>query len=254
MTSLETVLPALDCHAHISPEVTSNELRRLGGAIVFAVTRSLTESEVARKRNDKGVIWGCGVHPGLAEALRSFNRERFRVLAEEFVLIGEVGLDRRAGRLEEQTSVFRQIMEIAAERRALCSIHSAGCAELVLEVVGDHRPEAPILHWFTGDARQVARAMNLGCWFSINVRMSDEMLLRIPVERALPETDYPLTRQQGVRMPGDIDGLEERVVRLWGSDPATVRIGWYRNLRELVRRAGIVDEIPEELWDRLVSV
>jgi TatD DNase family protein len=254
LTSLDAILPALDCHAHIAPEVTAEELERLGDAVVFAVTRSLEESELVRKRRDRGVIWGCGVHPGVGQALSSFDGERFKALAEEFVLIGEVGLDAKAGRLEEQVSVFTQVMKIATERRALCSIHSAGCAELVLRVVENHRPAAPILHWFTGDAEQMGRAEKLGCWFSINVRMSDAMLLRIPKERALPETDYPFTRRQGVRMPGDIGGLEERMARLWGSDPIAVRIGWYRNLRELVRRAAIVEEVPEVLWSRLVSV
>ena len=248
------MLPALDCHAHISPEVTQPDLDRLGDAIVFAVTRSLEESERVQNRSDRGLIWGCGVHPGSSGLRSAFSQARFRRVAQQFVLIGEVGLDKKAGDLERQVSVFRQVLEVAAERPTLCSIHSAGCADLVLEIIGQCRPSAPILHWFTGESSHVERAVTLGCWFSVNARMKDDMLRRIPAERVLPETDFPFTRRSGVQTPGDIGALEERLARLWRTDVGAVRILWYRNLRRLIGQADLIDQVPDELWDRLVSV
>ncbi len=57
-------LPRLDCHAHIAPDVTPAQVAALGGAIVFAVTRSPAEAAAAARRRDDTIIWGYGAHPG----------------------------------------------------------------------------------------------------------------------------------------------------------------------------------------------
>ncbi len=64
-----------------------------------------------------------------------------------------------------------------------------------------------------------------------------------------------------VRREGDIvfrtrdpGALEERMARLWRAESGAVRMGWYRNLRRLIGQADLIDLVPDELWDRLVSV
>jgi len=82
----------------------------------------------------------------------------------------------------------------------------------VVELAERSRHPGMILHWFLGDAAEVARAAKAGCYFSVNGAMSDEVLRRFPADRVLPETDFPSTaRRGGGRLPGDTSKLEHRV-------------------------------------------
>lgn len=126
-SSTSPTLPALDCHAHLAQDVTAEQLDALGQVTVFAVTRSLEEGEEVARRTDPQLVWGCGVHPGRTRALSSYDADRFRNLIQRFVLIGEVGLDRRAGKVEEQKLVFRSILNVIRDLPVITSIHSAGC-------------------------------------------------------------------------------------------------------------------------------
>ena len=102
MSSDENRLPALDCHAHIAPDVTRSQLAALGHTHIFAVTRSLAEAQQVANRRDPGLTWGVGVHPGVTAARADYNPETFRQLRPRFALVGEVGLDRRGPRAEQE--------------------------------------------------------------------------------------------------------------------------------------------------------
>lgn len=243
-TSLDRLLPPIDLHAHVDPTVTQSQLRTLRPALVFAVTRTLDEATAVSTRSDAGVIWGCGVHPGLAEELAAFDRQRFERLASSFSFVGEIGLDRKVD-AQVGRCVLASIVSALEGRSAIASLHSTGMIPAVLEVIADGI-NAPILHWFNGTAKQIERAATIGAYFSVNAAMSDDQLTRIPVERALPETDFPFTRRAGSTRPGDIARLEDRVRRLWGLDAEEVRRTWYRNLRALCGQANVLDRLPDE--------
>ena len=51
------VLPALDCHAHIAPDLTTQQPSSLGQAHAFAMTRSLAEATAVAQRDDKSLTW-----------------------------------------------------------------------------------------------------------------------------------------------------------------------------------------------------
>ena len=255
--SFPETLPALDCHAHIAADVTPAQVRSLDGAVVFAVTRSLDESRLVAGRSDPGLVWGCGVHPGVKTALNDFDRPLFESLVDRFLLVGEVGLDRRSGGMAAQEDVFTAILDILQERAVLTSIHSAGCAEKVVEALSSRPLRGAILHWFLGDQSGVEEAARLGCSFSVNVAMSDDQIGCIPRDRILPETDFPHVLRGGAnrpRRPADVSFLETRLSKIWSCDVGQVRRDLFRNLRETVRRAGMMDSIPESLADLLLAV
>jgi TatD DNase family protein len=250
-----TELPALDCHAHVAPDVTERQVRALGNSIVFAVTRSLKEAEAVAERDDDALVWGCGVHPGVREARNAFETERFKGLLSSFGFIGEVGLDRRAGDLPRQQEILRSILKCAGGEPVLISIHSTGCISEVLEVLDGERAPGAILHWFGGDRAAVQRAVSLGCYFSVNATMSDETLRNIPIDRMLPETDFPATRRRGGgEAPGAVAGLESRTGTILGITPEELRLRWYLNLRTIADRSGAIDRLPEHLVDILVPL
>jgi TatD DNase family protein len=250
-----TGLPALDCHAHVAPDVTTDQLRTLGDAVIFAVTRSLAEAEMVSRRRDPQLLWGCGVHPGVRAALDSFDHERFERLAEQLVLIGEVGMDAHAGRRDRQQQVLTQILASVALRPMLVSVHSSGWPDQVVDLLAARPPRGPILHWFTGAAATIRHAAEIGCFFSVYNAMADVQLAALPVGRVLPETDFPAARRRGSpARPGDVGQLERRLAQVWGTDPGTVRVRLWRNLRQLVLQAGALDRLPDAIADHLIAV
>lgn len=255
MPAFSTELPPLDCHAHLAPDVTQEQIRALGGAVVFAVTRSLAEAELVAGRSDETLVWGCGVHPGVAKARQAFDEDRMGELLEDFALVGEVGLDRRAGHLDDQLRVFEAVLRAASNSPVLLSVHSAGCPSQIVDLAERFPHPGLILHWFLGDAGEAERAVRAGCYFSVNSAMADEVLRRIPADRMLPETDFPSTaRRGGGRVPGDTSRLETRIAAIRGETGEAVRWRWYRNLRALTLQCGAIDRLPENLADRLIAV
>jgi TatD DNase family protein len=248
-------LPKLDLHAHIAPDVTQSQLRALQPAYVFAVTRSLTEAELVRNRRDDFMIWGCGVHPGVEEALNLFSKERLLSLLQDFFFVGEIGLDKRAGQLERQMNVFSEILVLTIERNLVLSIHSSGCTDLVVNALQTHRPRGAILHWFTGSESLVAKAVDLGAFFSVNVLMKDEQIATLPIDRLLPETDFPAGgRKRGASVPGDVLQIEKKIAALHHIPEAEIRSVLYENLRSLALQAGVSHLLPTNLRSHLDSI
>lgn len=99
-----------------------------------------------------------------------------------------------------QIKVFREIIELCERYgEKIVSIHSLKSAGTVLEILQEYKKKGNnkyILHWFTGSISQVERAIELGCYFSINPNMLKtksglEIIKRVPVTRILLETDAP---------------------------------------------------------------
>lgn len=247
-------LPALDCHAHIAPDVTAEQLAALGDVTIFAVTRSLAEGGAVVGRRDLALIWGCGVHPGVAAARSEYDEGAFRDLVKRFSFVGEVGLDRRAGAIEEQSRIFRSVLGVIAGLPVIVSVHSAGCVDMVLDLVSQETHPGIVLHWFLGDQKAVHQATEMGCYFSANSAMSDEALRMIPGDRLLPETDFPATSGRGVKRPGDVTELEGRLANLLGESTEQLRWQFYRNLRTLAIASGAIEFLPELFVDRLLGI
>lgn len=231
--------PALDAHAHIATDVTSAQVRRLGGTIIFAVTRSLSEAAAVPHGTYPTIVWGIGVHPGDSAALDRYDGDRLSRLLPRFSLVGEVGLDRRAGRLDRQREVFVDVLTRVSDAAALLSIHSSGCTPEIVDLIEQHRPRCPILHWFTGDHGDISRAAAAGAWFSVNGAAKRETLAAIPPDRLLTETDFPAARRYGAARPGDTAQIELQLADVWGCDLANVRSRVWQNLSHAVARADV---------------
>lgn len=249
--SLDRILPPLDVHAHIDPTVTQAQLATLGSALVFAVTRSLAEAEQVRSRQDDRLIWGLGTHPGVPEAIAQYDGVRFRTLLPEFMLVGEIGLDRRMSG-DAALAVFHDTLAAARDHKRISTVHSTGRHAAVVAAVAESGA-CVILHWFLGSSAHIERAAEAGAFFSVNAAMSDSQITSLPVDRLLPETDFPFTKKAGSKLPGDIDVLEHRVAQLFGLSRDSVRQMWYRNLRNALKAAGCLDLVPNALMRPLLS-
>ena len=244
--------PPLDCHAHLALDLTPEDVAGLGGATVFGVTRSLAEASAVLSTGHPDVIWGCGVHPGLPEALAEFRAETFAALLPCFAMVGEVGLDGRAGVKERQRAVFSEVLRLSSGQPVVLSIHSAGAVSDVLKILEQHPHPGAILHWFLGDIADVRRAASLGSSFSTNGAMSDDQLKVLPRDRVLPETDFPAAGRRAGSRPGDTAALEARLATLWDMPVGEVRRQLYRNLRDVASRTGAIERLPETVADMLL--
>ena len=252
MSNRQDRLPTLDCHAHIAPDVTHSQLATLGHSHVFAVTRSLSEARLVMNRDDRGLTWGIGVHPAVATARAEYNPEVFRQLLPRFALVGEVGLDRRGTR-DEQERILSDVLGACDGKPVMISIHSTGRTRAVLDLVKQRPHPGVILHWFLGTSSELTEAVRLGTYFSVNSAMSDALLTAMPRDRVLPETDFP-ARQVRARTPGETTALEKRLATLWRASNQETRHQLWTNLKRLAVVTGAIDVVSESLADTLLTV
>jgi len=233
---------ALDCHAHISPTVRPVDLERLDACVV-AVTRSLGEFEMVSKRKDSRIAWALGAHPAVIEAHRNFSVERLRPLLAKASVVGEVGLDGRCKvPINTQQETLEAILACLSESPRLASVHSVSATGPVLELLADNPVPGIILHWWKGTKVETLRAIELGCYFSVNAAEASRprVLDLVPMERVLTETDHPFgDREEGSeRRPGRVSLIEKALAREWNIVPTEVRRRVWRNFFQLASEVG----------------
>lgn len=251
------VLPALDLHAHVNTEIETSELRALQ-AVVFAVTRSLDEAEQALKRSDNTTIWGVGCHPGLVRVQKAFDAERFRTLAEATPYVGELGLD-GASRVPMETQRHTLAVALGAlqQNPRITSLHSYRATSEILSLIAEYPQPGLILHWWLGTERETVRAIELGCYFSVNrssVRRR-ALLSRIPLDRVLPETDHPFgDKGRGPRRPGEIGQVEAAIAEVHDLNTEEIRMRTWQTLASIVQETRTGRLLPERVRRQLAAV
>lgn len=251
-------LPPLDLHAHISPKARSYELERLG-AVVFAATRSLDEYEAVRGRHDQVTVWGVGCHPAVLKAQQGYDSLKLTTLIASTACVSEVGLDGRSKvPMKEQERVFNSILEQVKMTPRIVSIHSSGATGRVLNALEVHEIEGAVLHWWRGTKAQTLRAIELGCWFSVNsagMNYSSDIAM-IPQDRILTETDHPYGDKGSPlpRQPGALEDVEIALARLYGTSAVSVRQQVWRNFACLVGEVEVVSILPKPVQRMIAAV
>lgn len=237
-------LPPLDAHAHIAADVSAEQLDKLDDAVVFAMTRSVNEARYTLRPHaatSKRLVWALGSHPAVPGTIEQFNVDAFERSVEDFAVIGEIGLDRRGDR-DAQNAVFRRILTAASDQPVLLSVHSTGRCAAVLDEIERAPHPGIILHWFNGTASEIARAIDLDCFFSVNAAMKYEQLQLIPKNRVLTETDFPAARSRTkATRPGDTNAIEALLNAQYNTDAR--RLAW-QNLHTIAHRTGAEEKLP----------
>lgn len=196
------------------------------------------------------ILVGLGLHPQLV-AERSEELSLFEKLLSRTRYVGEVGLDagpRFYASFAEQQRVFHRVLRACDEQgNKILSIHSVRSTSKVLRALEDDLRNAtcvPVLHWFTGTKSEAMRAIEHGCYFSINVEMirAEKMhpLLRaLPANRLLTETDGPFVKvdDRAIR-PSDIPATVRLLSELRNVDSIEMGSQITNNLRTLVSATG----------------
>jgi len=233
------------------------ELRKLG-AVVFCATRSLDEADTALARHDEQAVWGVGCHPGLVGAHKAFDRGRFAELVRQTAFVSEVGLDggSRVPMAVQQTTLAAMLAELQDLPR-ITSLHSYKATDLIITALEDQPISGAVLHWWLGDVPQTRRALELGCFFSINassIRRTD-LLGIIPLDRLLTETDHPFGDRRdghGAR-PGLVATVEQGLARHYSKTPDAIRAAMWDNLARLTAETGCMALLPRAIRIELVA-
>ncbi|MGW5449520.1 TatD family hydrolase [Streptomyces asiaticus] len=252
-----SALPPLDLHAHIDTSVPVDDLAGLG-AVVFAATRSLTEAARAVQRHDSRIIWGVGVHPGLARSHTGFDPTTFTQLIDHTPLVSEIGLDGKSRvPLDRQRATFRAVLDVLAHNPRITSIHSYAACEQVLDELERSPAPGMVLHWWLGTPAQTARAVRLGCYFSVNASAAGKtaLLQTIPLERLLTETDHPFGDRSSARpLPGNIAAVEQALAHHHRTTLRDIRQAVWHNLATLVRDTRCATRLSRQVRSCLASL
>lgn len=237
------------CHLDLYPD-HSEAVREADAARVF--TLAVTTTPRAWPRNHelaqrtKHVRAALGLHPQLV-AERESEVDLWDQYLSQTRYVGEVGLDagpRFFKSLEAQKRVFQHVLQRCAQAGdKIITVHSVRSAKAVLDHVEAHLPPGRgkvVLHWFTGTKSEAKRALDLGCFFSINAEMLGNerhvpTVEIIPLDRILTETDGPFTRT-GERhsQPSDVATVVEGLARLRGVAAVEIARVVRNNLRMIL--------------------
>lgn len=147
----------------------------------------------------KYIRFGLGFHPELIHQYANQIPLMWDLLPETRY-IGEVGLDFVDKSFQGiQTQFFSELIERCRyDNSKILSIHSRRAVRQVIDIIGDNFRFKPILHWFSGNKKELSDAVNAGFYFSVNGAMMAskrflELLALIPDKLLLIETDSPFT-------------------------------------------------------------
>jgi len=197
--------------------------------------------------NTRFVRAALGLHPQLIDT----NVEEELLLWEKYFsetrFIGEVGIDGRPNfhsTLTEQKRVFERILNCCAEAGdKILSVHSTRSVNMVLNSIENillGTKNTVVLHWFTGNEIEARRALDLGCYFSINTEMlrtkrNRYLLTELPIERILTETDGPFIKQgDKLLYPRDVVQSVKLLANLRGISIDEISYKIFANLKTLL--------------------
>jgi TatD DNase family protein len=245
------------CHVDLDPNPARLISQCEGERIVtVAVTTTPKAWAQNRKWTERSgyVRPAVGLHPELVGE-RYAELELLMQCMNETRLVGEVGLDgspQHKDHFGRQREVFGRVLRTAqALGGRVLTVHSRRAANDVIEMIGKYTtPDRalPILHWFSGPPGAAARAVESGCYFSINTAMLDSergqaLIRKLPAERLLTETDSPFTRVGGRNSaPWDVKLAADRLASLLGITGEQVNDVLRRNASRVLAFADLADE------------
>lgn len=239
----------IDFHCHLDlfpdPHRVARECHERGIYVLSVTTTPSAWSGTNALSIEGGrILTAVGLHPQLAHE-RHHELDLFDKLIEETPYVGEVGLDGAPEFREHwdiQRHVFEQVLKSCARVGGrVLTIHSRRASKEVLDLYERYpRAGTPILHWYSGDKRDLDRAIELGCWFSVGPAMLKSQrgrmhAVRMPRDRVLTESDGPFAQIDGSPVfPWQVDEAVRALAELWGLSPSDAGEALHENLRRLM--------------------
>jgi len=239
----------IDFHCHIdlfpNPQGLIKEIDA-AGIYVLAVTttpKSWRHLQVLLK-DSKRIRTAIGLHPELI-ASRAKEVDEVCTIMPETRYVGEIGIDgspefKQSFRLQQE--VFERILKRASDLGGkIISIHSRRAAGNVLEALSkEPKCGTPVLHWFSGSKKELERAIELNCWFSVGPVMLEskkgkELVSQMPKNRILTESDGPFAQLASQPVtPSTMKIAEQALATIWETTPTIAAEQVAANFKRLV--------------------
>jgi TatD DNase family protein len=236
------------CHLDLYPDpggVMQECIARNIYVLSVTTTPSAWKGTVALADKATRVRTALGLHPQIAHQ-RKGELPLFEQLLPDVKYVGEIGLDGGPEYKQywpDQEFVFNKILSLCEQVGGrIMTIHSRRAATQVIEALEAY-PGAgtPIMHWFSGSQKELARAIKLGCWFSVGPAMINgakgrDLVAKMPRDRLLTETDGPFVQIDGQpAYPWDSNLVGKALASIWDVPEQNVEMQLLSNLRHLAR-------------------
>ncbi len=215
----------VDVHCHLEREsivgridsvIESARAARLGMIITAGVTPDTNDAALALARKYPDIVRpSFGMYPldalgidvdegNIVRKAHPFDvgaeLERWKSMKNDFVAVGEVGLDlhweKSPELFKKQQDVFAQVLEVAEAMNKPVIIHSRDAERECVEMLETTGLKAVVMHCFSGRKSLVRRCVDAGFLFSIPANVSRSQQFQIlaemsPLDHLLTETDAP---------------------------------------------------------------
>lgn len=234
------------------------------GVFMIAVGTNLEDSKQGIELAEKydGIWATVGLHPNDLDELRIKNYELrdFEELLKNprVVAVGEIGLDyyrtTEPEKQEKQKEIFREFIRLAHKFEKPIVIHSRDSQtgstgrvhKDILEILDSEQNlhHGGVVHSFTGNIEELRKYLNKGLYIGFNgiitfAKQYDEMILEVPLDRMLIETDAPFLAPVPYRgqrnEPRYVVEVANRIAELKNSTPETVLNQTAENCKKLFK-------------------
>lgn len=207
----------IDTHCHlIDPQFKRDFNAVLKRAREAGVSRIInagydietSNQAVAQGKEFNWLLPAVGIHPNeaAAELIREMERIEEIVTREKVVAIGETGLDyyRDFSPRGAQKELFRKHIHIAKKHNLPLLIHTRRSIDDALHILQEEDYQCGVFHCYSGSYEQARVILDMGFYLGFAGIMTfsrrvQEIVLRLPIDRILLETDAPFLAPAGHR-------------------------------------------------------
>lgn len=241
----------IDAHCHIDlfpnpKDLADKCMEREISVVSVTTTPSAYKGTLALADSNPWISTALGLHPQLAEQ-RISELELFDAIVPSVQWVGEVGLDGSPEHIaswRKQQEVFSHILKACEQLGGkFLSIHSRCAACSVIEQLSTRKDFGiAILHWFSGTAKELNAALEIGCWFSVGVPMTRtkkgrQLIELIPRDRLLTESDGPFVQFDGLpSYPWSVEVVHNELASMWRCTPEEVTQQLRGNFESLIAK------------------
>ncbi|MFH0788448.1 MAG: TatD family hydrolase [Pseudomonadota bacterium] len=212
------LVPVIDTHVHLDeltdPEGAIQEARKAGLSGLVAVGMDLKSNEkiLAFSRRYPGFVFpAMGYHPWKISisGVRD-NLDYLRKHLDQAVALGEVGLDYKTSVPRElQDWVFKDLLELALEKKKPVILHCRLSHEQVFELTRKYNLKKAVFHWYSGPANILKELLLAGYCISATPALAHspkhrEAVVAAPLKQILIETDSPVAYQGEPSSPAQV--------------------------------------------------
>ncbi len=229
-----------DTHAHLDDNrfsedrdavIASLPSKNVSLFVNIGDTLDSSKASIALAEKYDFIYATVGFHPHFAKEVTKEMLLEIEELAKhpKVVAIGEIGLDYHYDNSprDEQAVIFRKQMELARKLNMPVVIHSREATQDTLNILKEFPDVTGIVHSFSGSTETAKILVEMGYYLSFNgvatfknAHKAREVLLHVPHDRVIIETDSPYLTPEPFRGrrndPSLVQYVANQIAELWG--------------------------------------